>query len=191
MAPSGNARYGETLTGGSPSARAGNFGVVSGYVFKLVREQTALSQERLAETLGVDKATVQGWESGRRPLSSVQTGRFMTLRKVFLRLGTNPVLLAMLDDALEADAVIGHAIEHRPTTATIDQHPLANWVFTRATTHMIAWSLNGTPPAALPDGNAPPTSRRGPARRAAAHGAGEGRAFCAPARSRRHCATSR
>ena len=41
-------------------------GVVSGYAFKLVRESTQLTQAALAEDLGVDMATVQGWESGRR-----------------------------------------------------------------------------------------------------------------------------
>lgn len=52
-------------------------GTISGRLLKLVREQLCLTQERLAESLGVDKTTLQGWESGRRPLlaaSSVQVG---------------------------------------------------------------------------------------------------------------------
>lgn len=166
MTPSERARRGLTLTDSGPGGRTGNFGVISGYMLKLVREGTTLSQERLAESLGVDKATVQGWESGRRPLASVQTGRFRAMRRIFLRLGTDPALLAMLDDALEADAVIGHAIEYRCTPQSLDQHPLAHWVFTRATTHMIAWSLNGVPPAALPAPRGAAKTRRGPARTA-------------------------
>ncbi|WEB41425.1 hypothetical protein MOV08_20570 [Streptomyces yunnanensis] len=40
-----------------------------------------------------------------------------------------------------------------------DPHPLAEWVHTRDTAHMIAWAVNGTPPPAL-RGRSP--SRRGP-----------------------------
>ncbi|GAA4952505.1 hypothetical protein GCM10023205_12120 [Yinghuangia aomiensis] len=163
MGAPGTAHGRETLTGSSLGSRSARFGLLSGFVFKLAREGASLSQERLAEHAGVDKATVQGWESGRRPLAAVQAWRLMALRKTFLRLGTNPALLAMFDDAMEADAVIGHALTQRADISNVDQHPLGSWVFTRATTHMIAWALNGSPPAALPrspQGSAP---RRGPA----------------------------
>ncbi|UGQ11281.1 helix-turn-helix domain-containing protein [Yinghuangia sp. ASG 101] len=131
-------------------------------MFKLAREDASLSQERLAEQVRVDKATVQGWESGRRPIAAVQTSRLMALRKHLLRNGTDPALLATLDDAMEADAVIGHALTHRPDVTNIDQHPLGSWVFTRATTHMIAWAVNGSTPAALTKTPRQSALRRGP-----------------------------
>jgi DNA-binding transcriptional regulator YiaG len=55
-----------TLTGGR-----GSEGRISGYVLKVIRESLGQTQERLAERLGVSAATVQGWESGRRPLMAM------------------------------------------------------------------------------------------------------------------------
>jgi len=63
-----------TLTGGQGS-RA--IGVVSGFVLKLARQSAALTQEKLAEVLTVDVTTVQGWESGRRPLAAMNAGHFL------------------------------------------------------------------------------------------------------------------
>jgi DNA-binding transcriptional regulator YiaG len=45
-------------------------GIVSGYMLRLCRESAELTQTGMAEVLGVDLATVQGWESGRRPLGA-------------------------------------------------------------------------------------------------------------------------
>ncbi|WP_460494844.1 helix-turn-helix domain-containing protein [Dactylosporangium cerinum] len=70
------ARGQPTLTG-SQGSRA--IGPVSGFVLKLARQSTALTQEKLAVALGVDVSTVQGWESGRRPLSAVSAGDFLRL----------------------------------------------------------------------------------------------------------------
>ena len=58
-----------TLTGGTSSE-----GRVSGYVFKIVRESTGRTQQQLAADLRVSAATIQGWESGRRPLMAMQPG---------------------------------------------------------------------------------------------------------------------
>lgn len=46
-----------TLTG---SQRSRSSGLVSGFVLKLARQSTALTQERFAEALDVDVTTVQG-----------------------------------------------------------------------------------------------------------------------------------
>jgi DNA-binding transcriptional regulator YiaG len=54
----------ETLRGSQGSPRC--LGAVSGFLLKLIRESAGLTQVQLAEKLGVDVASVQGWESGRR-----------------------------------------------------------------------------------------------------------------------------
>jgi transcriptional regulator with XRE-family HTH domain len=64
-----------TLTGSR-----GSEGRISGYVLKVIRESLGHTQERLAERLGVSAATIQGWESGRRPLMAMSVGNLMALR---------------------------------------------------------------------------------------------------------------
>ncbi|WP_442785364.1 helix-turn-helix domain-containing protein [Amycolatopsis sp. H20-H5] len=49
-------------------------GVVSGFVLKLARQAAGLTQEALAERLSADVSSVQGWESGRRPLAAMNAG---------------------------------------------------------------------------------------------------------------------
>jgi DNA-binding transcriptional regulator YiaG len=43
-------------------------GIITGFVFKLIRGSLGKTQEQLAELLEVDRNTPQGWETGRRPL---------------------------------------------------------------------------------------------------------------------------
>ncbi|HCA85226.1 MAG TPA: transcriptional regulator [Streptomyces sp.] len=141
--------------------RAGE-GVVTGHLFKIIREGIPLTQRALAEHFGVDTSTVQAWESGRRPLTAVASAQFFQLRRHLLRHGADPALLLQLDVAMEADSVISHALDQGPAGDDFHTHPLSGWVFTRASTHMIAWALNGARPAAVP---APPSHaprRRGP-----------------------------
>ncbi|MFD5188112.1 helix-turn-helix domain-containing protein [Streptomyces sp. NPDC058357] len=140
----------------------------------MIREQVPRTQDELAEALGVDKTTVQGWESARRPLTSTQAGNLRAVSRTLLRLGAPSVMLTLLDEAVDADAVITHALSG-PPSPVLSQHPLANWVFTRDTTHMLAWALNGTAPASLPAPN--PRSRRGPSRSSPLLDTGELRAF--------------
>lgn len=88
-----SAKYGGEMNNRRTTLRAGPTsprrpGVVSGYVFKLVRESTQLTQAALAEDLGVDMATVQGWESGRRSLGALRAGDLTRLRMRMSRLGT-------------------------------------------------------------------------------------------------------
>lgn len=149
-----------TLTGRSPVRRLRE-GTVTGHLFKVIREQIPRTQGELAEALGVDTTTVQGWESGRRPLTSTQAGNLRAISRTLLRLGAPSLMLTLLDEAVDADAVITHALTGPPAPET-RRHPLAGWVFTRNTTHMLAWALNGTNPAALPGQGA--TKRRGPSR---------------------------
>ncbi|MFJ9557633.1 helix-turn-helix domain-containing protein [Nocardiopsis sp. NPDC101807] len=82
-----------TLTTSQGSAlRAGSDreGRVSGYVLKAIRQTVGLTQEQLAEQARVDVSTLQGWESGRRPLMSVPAGSYLRLRHLLHRLGAPP-----------------------------------------------------------------------------------------------------
>ncbi|MFE5736659.1 XRE family transcriptional regulator [Streptomyces celluloflavus] len=110
----------------------------------------------MAEVLGVDLATVQGRESGRRPLAHMKAGALLDLRRRLLTLGADGTTLGLLEAAMDADRIIGVALEppERP-----ELHPLAGWVHTRDTAHMIDWAVNGTPPPSL---CRPMPARRGP-----------------------------
>lgn len=133
-------------------------GVVGGYVLRMLRESIPRTQARLAEDLGVDLGTVQGWESGRRPLARIRAGDFLSLRRRLALLGADHALRVLLDPALDADRV-RTAVLHPPVAA--GDHPLAGWVLSRETAHMIAWAVRGIIPPAL-DGRAV-VSRRGTA----------------------------
>ena len=55
-------------------------GLITGYLLKLIRESAGLTQETLAEHLGVDTNTIQGWESGRRSLTGTRVATLVQLR---------------------------------------------------------------------------------------------------------------
>lgn len=150
-----------TLTGSQGSRPRPTKGVVSGHVLKIVRERIPLTQNQLAEELGIDPTTIQGWESGRRPVAAMSSAQFLTLRRHLLRRGAASDLLPLLELAVEADTVLAHALSETPTD-NFSSHPLHGWVFTRASTHMLAWALTGRAPAALPPPPAGTPRRRGP-----------------------------
>ncbi len=152
-----------TLTRGQDSLQRGEAereGRVAGYVLKVVRGTTGLTQDRLAERLGVDTTTVQGWESGRRPLIAVSMAGYLRLRQVLLRLGAAPWLLRQLDVALEADRFLGYVLGADGPIDT-ENHPLATWVITRPFTDLVGWAISGKSPAVLAD--VVRGTRRGPA----------------------------
>ncbi|MGX2997125.1 helix-turn-helix domain-containing protein [Streptomyces sp. JNUCC 64] len=165
-----------TLIGGQRSPTRAREGSVTGHLFKITRERAGLTQQGLAEALGVDHTTVQGWESGRRPLSSVSTANFRSVQRALLRYGADPALLALFDVAMDADAVLGRTL-HSTGPADYATHPLATLVFTRTSTHMIAWALTGVPPAALPAPTSDTPQRRGPTPEGPLLGEPERRAF--------------
>lgn len=136
-------------------------GTIAGFVLRVARESTSIrTQAGMAEAMGVDLATWQGWETGRRPLANVKAGVLLDIRRRLLALGADPQVLHFLDPAMDADRVITSTI-HRQINA---RHPLASWVHTRDTAHMIAWALNGTVPPAL--ARRAVTGRRGPVAKA-------------------------
>jgi transcriptional regulator with XRE-family HTH domain len=144
-----------TLTGSTSSE-----GRVSGYVFKLVRESAGRTQQQLAAHLRVSPATIQGWESGRRPLMAMPAGQFLALRSRLSRLGATPALLGALTLALEADHILAQALATPHHQADPEGHPLGSWVLSRPLTTMTAWPIGGKIPDVL--SNIRPAGRRGP-----------------------------
>jgi transcriptional regulator with XRE-family HTH domain len=134
---------------------------VSGYVFKLVRESANRTQQQLAADLRVSAATIQSWESGRRPLMAMPAGQFLALRSRLSRLGAAPTLLAALTLALEADHILAQALATPHHQADPGEHPLGSWVLSRPLTTMTAWPLGGKTPDVL-SGIQPAVGRRGP-----------------------------
>jgi transcriptional regulator with XRE-family HTH domain len=136
-------------------------GQVSGYVWKLIRESIGMTQLQLAEDLLVDVATVQGWESGRRPLTAVKAGDLATLRLRLIRRGAAPRLFSVLNDAIEADTILEHVLAAEQ--GAVSDHPLAATVHRRDLTNLITWPLNGVLPAQLRRRQTVDRQRRGPA----------------------------
>lgn len=148
----------ERLTGGQ-SSRA--IGVVSGFVLKLARQSTALTQQNLADALEVDLTTVQGWESGRRPLAAISTGDFLSLSSRLVRLGAPPSTGRYLREAVEADHVLSVGITAGETWVSAKTHPLATSVHRWTTTNLITWPITGKAPQHL-NQFTPRVARRGP-----------------------------
>ncbi len=95
-------------------------GAVSGFLLKLIRESTELTQVQLAEKLGVDVASVQGWES-RRPLAALRAADLLRLRSWLMRCGARVTLLAMLEDAIQADLIVTEMVQ--AGSRIIEAHP--------------------------------------------------------------------
>jgi transcriptional regulator with XRE-family HTH domain len=133
----------------APTGGTSSEGRVSGYALKAVRESTGQTQEQFAEDLEVSAATVQGWESGRRPLMAMSAGNLLALRTRLRHLGVSPALLAALMQGLEADLFIGQALATPHHLADPAGHFLSTWVITRPFTEMTAWPLGGKAPPAL------------------------------------------
>jgi transcriptional regulator with XRE-family HTH domain len=143
--------------GGGPVTRPRD-GIITGYLLKLLRQSAGLSQEALADQVGVDSNTVQGWESGRRSLTGTRVATLVQLQHRLRQHGADPKLLALVEDAAEADYVLSYALTAEPNATRPATHLLTNWVLKRSFTYMLAWPFTGRPPIALNT----PTVRRGP-----------------------------
>jgi len=146
-----------TLTTGQGTPPRPRTGVISGYVLRLIREQLDLPQDGLAECLRVSADTIAGWETGRRPLTSVPVGQMLVHRHRLLRMGTQPALLGALDKAMEADVLLSSVIADDENDT-----PLGAWVMQRDLVEVLAWPLTGTPPEPLRHIPPPRRPRRGP-----------------------------
>lgn len=131
------------------TARRGSEGRISGYVLKVIREGSRLTQEQFAERLGVSAATVQGWESGRRPLLAMPAGNLMALRAYLRHLGAAPAILDALLQGLEADLFVGEILATPHHRAHPDGHLLGGWVVTRPFAEMTAWPIGAATPYAV------------------------------------------
>ncbi|GAA1501657.1 hypothetical protein GCM10009827_011810 [Dactylosporangium maewongense] len=141
----------------SPGTRA--IGLVSGYVLKLARQSTGLTQERLAEEVGVDVTTVQGWESGRRPLAAVSAGDFLQLCVRLTRLGAPASTGRHLREAIEADQVLSTGITAAAAWVNPETHPLAASVHRWTITNLITWPILSKVPEHLHEFGRPSTWR--------------------------------
>ncbi|RKN15867.1 helix-turn-helix domain-containing protein [Streptomyces radicis] len=163
MAPAQSSSRSSTPTRGQGSGLRASGGTITGHLLKITRERIPSTQRQLAERLNMDVTTVQSWETGRRPLTAVSLAQFQTVCRHLLGLNADPELVALLDVASHADAVIACALGNAsPRHHDLQGHPLGQWVFTRAATHMIVWALTGTSPAAIPPPPASIPRRRGP-----------------------------
>lgn len=130
------------LTGGeSPVA-----GRVAGAVLAAIRGSVGLTQQGLSEAMQVSLGTVQGWESGRRPLINLSMARFGKLRRVLQLSTASSARLGVLSEALQADEILAEIGTEDPAF-----HPLALVVPNRLLTELLAWPMTGTPPRQLAD----------------------------------------
>ncbi|MGW5866791.1 helix-turn-helix domain-containing protein [Streptomyces sp. NPDC055239] len=149
-----------TLTGGTGSASRARTGLISGYVLRVIREQMGYTQEETAELLRVSIDTVAGWETGRRPLTSVPVGQIFTTRSRLMQMGTPPALLQALERGLEADVLLSSVLDDETPTGN---SPLGVMVMQRELAEVVAWPLNAVPPGPIRDLPLPARPRRGPA----------------------------
>jgi len=140
----------KTLTAmqGSSAAEAG-VGVISGYVLKLLRGSVDMSQACLAERLAVDVSTIQGWESGRRPLTSLRVSDFRRLQARLSEFGASPAAVASLHDAVEADEVLSQILNGDDDPAELQRNPLALTVHRRRLVNLLTWPFTGIAPPHL------------------------------------------
>ncbi|GHI86311.1 helix-turn-helix domain-containing protein [Streptomyces xanthophaeus] len=148
------------LTVGQGSRRRGRSGIVSGYVFRVIREHLGHTQEGLAEVFAVSVDTVAGWETGRRPLTALPVGQVLAHRHRLMRMGASPSLLLALERALEADVLLADALDDEGAPA---DSPLGGCVLQRDLVEVLAWPLNGQVPEPVRAVQAVTRSRRGPA----------------------------
>ncbi|WSZ39037.1 transcriptional regulator [Streptomyces sp. NBC_00190] len=133
---------------------------MSGYLFRVIREQLGHTQETLAEAFAVSADTVAGWETGRRPLTSLAVGQMLVHRHRLMRMGASSALLIALEKALEADVLLASALDDEGTPG---DSPLGAWVMQRDLVEVLAWPLNGVTPEPMRALQAPSRPRRGPA----------------------------
>ncbi|MFG2669036.1 helix-turn-helix domain-containing protein, partial [Streptomyces sp. NPDC048387] len=133
-----------TLTAGAGGRRPGRPGTVAGYVFRVIREQLGHTQDSLAEVFNISADAIAGWESGRRPLTSLSIGQTLVHRHRLMRMGAPAVLLIALERAMEADVLISSALDGNSS-------PLGAWVMQRDLVEVLAWPLNGWACFALTD----------------------------------------
>ncbi|MEU9033162.1 helix-turn-helix transcriptional regulator [Streptomyces sp. NPDC048383] len=149
-----------TLTRSRGTANRSRTGMVSGYVFRVIREELDHTQQSLADAFKVSTDTIAGWESGRRPLTSLTVGQKLLHRHLLMRMGVSPALLRALDRGLEADVLLADALTDEGATC---DSPLGAWVIQRDLVEVLVWPLNGVTPEPMRGLGVSGRPRRGPA----------------------------
>ncbi|MEV3872729.1 helix-turn-helix domain-containing protein [Streptomyces sp. NPDC049906] len=147
------------LTTGQGIGRVSRVGVVSGHALRVIREQLGLTQDALAERLGVSVDTAAGWESGRRPVIAMPVWQMLKHRRALMRMGAAPALLSVLERAGEADALLTGCLEEAADDGEV---PIGSCVLRRDLVEVLTWPLNGVKPNALRSLALPARTRRGP-----------------------------
>ncbi|MFC0627472.1 helix-turn-helix domain-containing protein [Kribbella deserti] len=141
----------------APSAEVG---ILSGFVLKLIRGSLGMTQDKLAELLEVDASTVQGWESGRRPLPAQRAADLLRLRTRLTMHGAQPAAVSCFQEALEGDGILAVAIAAGGQPVRLEFNPLAAAVHRRSLVNMITWPFTGLTPPKLR--SLPSSPGRGP-----------------------------
>lgn len=129
----------------TPTPGAGELsGRLGGAVLAALRTAVGLTQEAFAEQLGIGVSTLQGWESGRRPLVNASFSEIQRVNRGLRRHNPDPALLVMFEKALVADSVYGEL-----ASGSGASHPLAVIVPDRMLTELLAWPLTGEAPRQL------------------------------------------
>ncbi|MEU6697832.1 helix-turn-helix transcriptional regulator [Pseudonocardia sp. NPDC046786] len=121
-------RRDDTLTRGH-SARP--VGIVAGFALKTARRTASMTQEQLAALLRVDVSTIQGWESGRRPLAAAAAGDVMGVSRLLARAAAPATVAGHIHQAIAADLILSCGLRISGELAELDQHPQASTVLRR------------------------------------------------------------
>jgi transcriptional regulator with XRE-family HTH domain len=122
--------------------------VISGHLVQLARASAGLSQEDLADDLGVSRGSVQSWEAGRRPISAVAHGAAVELHQRLLYLGADPGIVDLLTPAAEADTLLDAVLDQPAVTVDLDRHPLGWTVLRQDVAELVLWAAVGQTPLA-------------------------------------------
>lgn len=144
----------------TPPDRRPRRAVISGYLIQLARASAGISQERLAEILGVGRTTMQAWETGRRPVSSVAHGGIVELHQRLVHLGADPAIVDLFTPAAEADMLLAAVLDIPADAVDLDRHPLGWTVLRQDVAELVLWAAVGQVPLAARA--LPPVPRFGP-----------------------------
>lgn len=131
-------RRADTLTGGHGARPVG---IVAGFALKTARRTASMTQEQLAEMLRVDVSTIQGWESGRRPLAAAAAGDVMGVCRLLARAAAPVTIAGHIHQAIAADLILTCGVRISGELAELDQHPLASTVLRRTAANLVALPL--------------------------------------------------
>lgn len=127
-------------------SRSRCLGVISGAVLRISRRGVGLTQEGIAAELDVDVSTVQGWESGRRPLTALRLSDLLRVRTCLTAFGADAETGRHLVDAVEADLLLSTAIGAGSDPDPLVRTTLGGRVHRRAFTNLLTWPLTDVLP---------------------------------------------